>query len=236
MKKEILTTVSCIILMILINYKGTFAEETKKYDFTDFTGVSVGWGMNLKIEQSDTYSIEVKTSSENLKYLKVEKYGRILKFYIDKHSWHKRGNIYVSITMPELTELNLSGGSDGKIKMDVSGKPFSADLSGGSEIHGNLKCADIDLELSGGSEVTLNGKGDDLKMEGSGGSEFKMKDFSVANVDADLSGGSEVAITMHGKLNVDASGGSEVTFYGKAEYGRSSLSGGSEIRQGDWNN
>jgi hypothetical protein len=233
MKKEITAIISFIIVTIFITYIGTFAEETKKYDFKDFTGVSVGWGMNVKINQSDSYSIEVKTSEENLKYLKVEKSGRKLKFYIDKHNWHKRGDIDITITMPVLTELGLSGGSDGKIKMDVSGKSFSADLSGGSELHGDLKCADINLELSGGSEVSLNGKGDDLKIDGSGGSEFKMKDFSVANVDADLSGGSEVVVKMNGKLNVDASGGSEVTFYGKAEYGHSSLSGGSEIKQGD---
>jgi hypothetical protein len=233
MKKEILTALSFIIVIILITYIGTHAEETKKYDFKDFTGVSVGWGMNLKINQSDTYSIEVKASESNLKYLKVEKSGTKLRFYIDKHNWHKRGDIDIEINMPELTELDLSGGSDGKIKMNVSGKTFSAELSGGSELHGNLKCANISMDLSGGSEITLNGEGDNLKLEGSGGSEFKMKEFTVKNVDADLSGGSEVAITMHGKLNVDASGGSEVTFYGKAEYGHSSLSGGSEIRQGD---
>lgn len=233
MKKEVLAILSFIVLTILITYIGTYAEETKEYDFKDFTRVSVGWGMNVKIDQSDSYSVEVKTSSENLKYLKVEKSGNKLRFYIDKRSWHKRGNIYVKITMPVLTDLELSGGSEGKVNMDVSGKSFSANLSGGSELHCNLKCADINMELSGGSEVSISGKGNDLKIEGSGGSEFKMKDFAVDNVDADLSGGSEVSITMNGKLNVNASGGSEITFYGKAEYGHSSLSGGSEIRQGD---
>jgi hypothetical protein len=233
MKKEMLAILSFIVITILITYVGIFAEETKKFDYKDFSSVSVGWGMNVKIDQSDSYSIEVKASQENLKYLKVEKSGETLRFYFDKHNWHKRGDIYISITMPELTELGLSGGSQGKIKMEIPGKSFESDLSGGSELHGNLKCTNTNLNLSGGSEVQLSGSGKDLKIEGSGGSEFKLKNFSVSDVDAELSGGSEVVVTMNGKLDVEASGGSEITFYGKAEYGHTSLSGGSEVTQGD---
>jgi|WetSurMetagenome_2_1015567.scaffolds.fasta_scaffold189255_2 hypothetical protein len=233
MKKEIKRILGFIIFAFFITNISLFAEDAKKYDYKDFTGVSVGWGMHVKIEQADSYSVEVKASEKNLRYLKVEKSGNKLKFFFEEHSWFSRGDIYISIKMPELTELGLSGGSQGKIKMNIANKSFSGDLSGGSELHGDLKCANIDLSLSGGSEVGLEGSGKDLKIDGSGGSEFKMKNFSAADVDAELSGGSEAEVKMNGKLDIEASGGSELTFYGKATYGHTSLSGGSEVTQGD---
>jgi hypothetical protein len=233
MKKGIITSLNFTLIAFFIAYISLFADDTTKYDYNDFTSVSVGWGMHVKINQANTYSVEVKASQQNLKYLKVEKSGDNLRFYFEEHNWHKKGEIYISIDMPELTELELSGGSEGKINMNVSNKPFLGELSGGSELHGNLKCANLDLSLSGGSEAGLEGNGKNLKIDGSGGSEFKLKNFSATNVDAELSGGSEAAITMNGKLDIEASGGSQLTFYGKATYGHTSLSGGSEVTQGD---
>jgi len=189
--------------------------------------------MKLKVTQSDKYSIEVKADKQDFEYLKVETSGKKLRVYIDKNNYHKEDDIYVTITMPVLEGVSLSGGSEGIIKFDKTNKDFVTELSGGSELKGNLKCADIYLECSGGSEVSLKGSGKNLKIEGSGGSELKMKDFSVKDVSADLSGGSEVQIKMDGKINCDLSGGSEVIYWGTAILGDTDFSGGSSISQGD---
>ncbi len=234
MFRRISLTIIFLVISLLLNNAATFAEEvTRNYDDKDFHSVSVGWGMKLKITQSDNYSIEIKAEKRDFKYLKVESSGSRLRIYIDKNNYRRDNDIYVTITMPALTGLELSGGTEGIIKTDVSGKNFTAELSGGSELKGNLKCADINLELSGGSELSLNGTGKDLKVEGSGGSELKMKEFAVKDVTADLSGGSEVQIKMDGKINCDLSGGSEVIYWGTAILGNTDFSGGSSISQGD---
>lgn len=233
MKKKISTAISILVFSILF-CSITFAEEiTRNFNEKDFSAVSVGWGMKLKITQSDNYSIEVKADKQDFEYLKVEASGKKLRVYIDKNNYHKEDDIYVTISMPSLSGVSLSGGSEGIIKFDNAGKDFVAELSGGSELKGSLKCADIFLELSGGSEVSLKGTGKDLKVEGSGGSELKLKDFSVKDVSADLSGGSEVQIKMDGKINCDLSGGSEVIYWGTAILGDTDFSGGSSISQGD---
>jgi hypothetical protein len=89
------------------------------------------------------------------------------------------------------------------------------------------------LELSGGSWVEISGNGKNLSVDGSGGSNFKLKNFSVENVNAELSGGSQVVITMNGELNTDQSGGSHLTYYGKASIGNTDFSGGSGVSKGD---
>ena len=227
-------TIMLVFIFLFFTAASPLAGEvTKKYDYKDFHTVSVGYGMKVDISQSDTYSIEVNADERDFKYLEVEKDGDELKVYIDKNNYHKKGDINIKITMPVLTGMNLSGGSIGKITMDVSSKDFDCALSGGSILKGSLKCAEIEISLSGGSQVTLKGNGKDSEIDGSGGSIFDLEDFKVRNADISLSGGSQVSINMNGTLNASQSGGSQITYFGNADIGSTSFSGGSGIRKGN---
>ncbi|MGA7719572.1 MAG: head GIN domain-containing protein [Ignavibacteriaceae bacterium] len=226
--------ITAFILFISISYASD--RITKTYNYKDFSAVDVSSGMHLKVTQSDSFSIEVIADQDDFKYLRVEKDGNSLKLYIKRDSfffdWGRHNKIEVNIKMPSLIRLELSGGSIGNINMDVSTTKFSAELSGGSSINGNLKCGKIEMELSGGSVAELYGQGKNLKVDGSGGSIFKLKNFEVNDVDADLSGGSVVEITMNGALNTEQSGGSHLTYFGKASLGNTDFSGGSGISKG----
>jgi len=196
--------IKLIALLFFVTLSYSFAgDKTQSYDYKEFHHVSVGYGMQVDISQSDNYSIEVNADERDFEYLRVEKHGDELQFYIDKNNYHKRGAIYIKITMPELTAINLSGGSIGNMTMDVSSKDFDCGLSGGSIL------------------------------KGSGGTIFHLKDFKVKNADISLSGGSIVSINMNGKLTASQSGGSQITYYGNADIVSTSFSGGSGIRKGD---
>lgn len=235
--KFIISGILMIFTFILFT-SASYASDrkTKTYSYKNFNAVEVSSGMNLTVTQSDTYSIEVIADQDDFKHLEVEKSGGTLKFYIEhdffSFNWGRHHKIEVNIKMPSLTGLSLSGGSTANFTMDVSSKDFSAELSGGASINGNLKCGNIEFDLSGGSVVELSGKGKNLKLEGSGGSIYKLKNFSVNDVDSDLSGGSQVYITMNGTLNTEQSGGSHLTYYGNASMGNTDFSGGSGVSKG----
>lgn len=222
-----------LIFYFLFQYPAYSADRvTGKYDFKDFNVVKVSNGILVNISQSDSYSIETNADETDFAHLKVDKEGNTLKIYIDKNNYRKHGDINIDIKMPSLTGLNLSGGSKGKVGMDVKDN-FSCELSGGAELSGTVSCEDIKTEISGGSTINLSGKGNKLSADGSGGSIFHLKDFTVKNVDTDLSGGSRLEIKMNGTLNVDASGGSGVVYYGNTKVGNTDFSGGSGISKGD---
>jgi len=114
-----------IIFALFLFASTIFAGEvTKKYDYKDFQVVSIGYGMKVDISQSNSYSIEVKADEKDFEFLKVEKDGDNLKFYIDKRNYRREDEINIKITMPALTGINLSGGSIGRISMDVSSTNF----------------------------------------------------------------------------------------------------------------
>lgn len=211
------------------------SAETRDLKFSGFTGVSVGWGIGLDITQGTDFQVQVTGNSEDLDELKVEKDGDVLTFSHKSRwgGWNRHGKLSVSIVMPTLTYLDLSGGSKGRISMDAASKSFSAELSGGAELNGELRCRDVKLSLSGGAELHLAGQGGNLTIDGSGGSTCDTKEFAVQNVNSELSGGSNATVNMNGELNADQSGGSEIIYYGNATLGRTDSSGGSRIRKGN---
>ncbi len=211
------------------------SAETRDLHFSGFTGVSVGWGMDVDITQGPDFRVQVIGDSRDLDELRVEKEGDVLTFSHKSRwgGWNRHGKVGANIVMPALTSLDLSGGSEGRISMDVASKSFSADLSGGSELKGQLRCRDVRLSISGGSELHLAGQGGNLTIDGSGGSTCDTREFLVQNVNSELSGGSNATINMDGELNADQSGGSEIVYYGKATLGRTDSNGGSGIRKGN---
>ena len=230
--KKLFASVICVIFLASLSY-ARISTDTKTYSYKDFTSVGVSSGMKLKVTQSNDYSITVTGDKNDLKDLIVEHHGNSLRFRFDEDGWfNNHGTIKIEITMPKLTSLGMSGGSEANINMDIGLDDFSAGLSGGSELKGSLKCGDIHLATSGSSEVTLNGNCQDMKLAGSGGSEYHLRKFPATEVKASLSGGCEATVTMNGKLSFSGSGGSQLVYYGNAELGSIRASGGSGVSKG----
>jgi hypothetical protein len=135
--------------------------------------------------------------------------------------------------MPELTELDLSGGSIAGIVMKVTDKDFEASLSGGSQLAGALETRRLELNLSGGSQSHLTGEADTLKVDASGGSQIRQQGFTVNKASFGLSGGSSAYIFVKEMIDVDASGGAQVFYHGNPRLGRTSFSGGAGIHSLD---
>lgn len=236
--RKLLPLFSILILLSFLSSAALADTKTKTYNYKDFSGVSVGSGMHVTISQSGSYSISITADERDFEDLKVEKRGNGLQIYYNRSGWgwfghHRRGDVEIKISMPALASIDLSGGAEGNLKMDIGNKSFSAETSGGSELKGNLNCGNISVETSGGSRIELTGKGENLNADGSGGSKIKFKNFSVKNVNADLSGGSTAWVNMNGTLNADQSGGSHLYYYGNVSLGNTSFSGGAGISKGE---
>jgi hypothetical protein len=72
---------------------------------------------------------------------------------------------------------------------------------------------------------------DNLEVTGSGISHLDMGKFPVDNADISVRCGGSAVVNVDGILDVDLSGGSQVTYVGNATLGDIDLSGGSEVKQ-----
>jgi hypothetical protein len=184
---------------------GNLATEEKS--FTDFTSVAVGWGFEVEISQSDSYSISITADDNLFDYMEISKTGNTLTIGMKQVAI---GTLEARITMPDLYELDFSGGTQGNVE-------------------GSTSSHDFVLSLSGGSTISLEGAANDLTISGSGGSHLSLSDFPVHDTTVNLSGGSDATINLDGRLVGDLSGGSHLKYVGTPTAVVVNTSGGSTV-------
>jgi hypothetical protein len=237
--KRLLAAVVCLVLSQAAFSEGNRESESmggsgmREFDYKGFTVVETGYGINVKIVQSKTYSVALFADPDIMDRIVIEASGRTLRigrrweFFL--LPWNRKAR--VEISMPTLEGLGASGGSHIDVVMDGAAGAVITTLSGGSSLSGSISADTLEIRGSGGSSAELAGRSRLLRLSGSGGSRFRMAGFPARELDADLSGGSSVDGSVSDSLTVRASGGSHVIYHGDARIERQSLSGGSWIRK-----
>jgi hypothetical protein len=221
---------------------------TETYAFTDFTGIEVGHAFELEVTRSDNYSVTITAREKTLDNITVSRDGDLLKIELDSWwlTWHTTPK--VTIAMPSLQRLHLSGAAHGEARgfksssdfevelsgasnldIDISASAFRADISGASSLSGELETTSSDIELSGASDISLTGFGGDLVIDGSGASEGNLADYPVNDADVELSGASSAELTVSGRMDVHLSGASMLGYFGEPTLGTIDISGASDL-------
>jgi len=202
---------------------------TEEKDFTDFTIVEVGWGFEVEISQSDSYSINITADDNILEYIEVSSPGNKLTIGLKWGYGYQNVNLRAKITMPDLYDLEFSGGTHSIIEGFSTSHEFVLELSGGSSLIGNFTTSgDAQFTLSGGSRlIELDGAANNLRISASGGSQLELSNFPVHNASVNVSGGSRANINLDGRLDADLSGGSHILYVGDPIMGIINMSGGS---------
>jgi hypothetical protein len=163
--------------------------------------------------------------------------------------WWWGGNTpKVTVVMPVLKQLILTGATDGTVSGFKSDNPFSlkvsgashidvdmdtgifnAIITGASDVKGRLNTTGSDVEVSGASDINLTGNGGDIKLKGSGASTASLRYFAVNDADVTLSGASSGSVTPSGRLDVNVSGASDLNYYGNPSMGNIQTSGASDL-------
>ncbi len=123
--------------------------------------------------------------------------------------------------------VDLSGASN--LHLDVQAEKVTLEASGSSYYSGQLKSADIGITLSGASRASLKGSGGNGTIKASSSSNVSMSDFTFSSATVDLSGASNGEITVNGRLNVELSGSSSLSYGGDPVMENVGVNGASTI-------
>jgi hypothetical protein len=186
---------------------GNYVTET--YSYSDFEEIEAKYGIQVKLTQDDEYSVSVKIDDNLFEKLDISKEGDTLKIKLEP-GIYTRAQAVATITMPDLTRLDLATGSHGKVT------DFTI-------------TDDIDINVSTGSHLTMSGTGEDVSLDVTTGSHADLSGFKADNVDASYSAGSHGSVFADGDLDADISTGSQVSYYGNPDLGRISVSSGSSL-------
>lgn len=208
---------------------GPLQESTETYSLVDFDRLEMGSAFNIRVEQANTFSIEVRGDRRNLNDLDVFKSGSTLIIKFDDNA-NRRHDTYITITMPKLKEVNFSGATESRIIGFESDEDLNIYLSGASVSQLDAGYRKVNLVLSGASSLHLFGLGDELKAEVSGASVLSAFDYPVGKADINVSGASSGKVTVSDELNVVAGGASSILYRGNPSV-NSNVSGASSVQK-----
>lgn len=205
---------------------------TQDYDLGTFTAVAAGSAFQVEITQSDTYSVSVTVNDNLVERLNIGVSGDTLRITLEPGIGNTGGaTLKAKVTMPELIGLDLSGASRTTLAGFSSGQALKAEVSGASNLRGDLICGDASFDVSGASKVQLEGSAQDLNVKASGASNADLSNFASKNTLVNASGASRVNVAPSGTLTVEASGASTVRYTGEPTKLRTNTSGASTVEQ-----
>jgi len=131
--------------------------------------------------------------------------------------------------MPDLRALKFSGATKGTITGFSSSNDFNLDLSGASNLEGDIQAGDAVVVLSGASKAKLEGSAKDINVNASGASGIDLSRFPVNNAQVLLSGASNGTVNLNGRLDADLSGALKLSYIGEPTMGDINTSGASTL-------
>jgi hypothetical protein len=242
MKKLFLLSFFGLLIFCSCNYmdgkrvKGNGNVVTRDRNTTGkFHSVDVSGALNIYVKQDSGQAVRVE-ADENLQDL-IEIHEENGTLYIsprDNFNLDPSNNaIKIFVTAPQYRNLEVTGASNiyGENRI-TSSETLGIHLTGASEAKLDVKAPRIDAEMTGASHISLSGETKDLDIEGSGASGVKCFDLKTENTRLDISGACSAEIFASVKLDVEASGASEVQYKGTPAVTQS-VTGASNIRKVD---
>ena len=229
---------------------GIFGQKTAQlqYAFKDFDGLVISSGYDVYVEKGDNYSITITVSAEHADKVNASVSNGVLTLGAEKGLKNIK-TLKAYITMPRLSSVTLSGGSDlvgngvfisekfranlsggCDMRLDIRTEKADITLSGGSDVRMNIEATDITLKSTGGSDAKLTGRAVNVSFTSSGGSDIDAKGLTAHHVTIVSSGGSDVDVHAEQTLIVNTSGACDVTYSGNPTV-TSNLSGSSTLKK-----
>lgn len=132
---------------------------TDQLTVAEFNQLQASNAINVVYQQSTdrSYSATLTVPENLLPYFTYTQNGNTLNFSMKEVSINGNANITVTVTSPELTNVNLSGACDFDSKsISQTDAPLTLIASGASDITiNNLTVKDLNAQISGASELEI---------------------------------------------------------------------------------
>ncbi len=199
-----------------------------------FSSIKVSSGINLYLSKGDEEALAISASEERYKAgIKTEIADGVLHIYYSGDKFHYNGNssMNVYVAYKNLAQISASGAADVLVAGVMELPLLNLQLSGASNMKGELNIGELNIKLSGASDMSLTGSAKNVNIESSGASDVKAFGLTAETCNAKVSGASDVNITVTKEISANASGASDVHFKGNAEIKAKQTSGASSFAQ-----
>ena len=145
-----------------IKGSGSITSENRTVNSTNFTEIRIEGSMNVNVKQGDSVKIVARDYANLLPYLETRVSGNTLVIAYRNNTWLNNTQGEVTVTMPKLTNVELSGSGDvGTI--------------------GAFSFTDLGMSISGSGNFSFSGSAKNLNAKISGSGNIRAFDMPTEN-------------------------------------------------------
>jgi hypothetical protein len=217
---KIMITIVLVLLFTSCNSKFDFGDgidgngnvTTEKRSISgDFTKIDVSRGLNVELEQSKSYFVEVEADENLQQHITTKVENGTLIITSDENIDNAESRT-IRVKMPLIASVETSSGSNVSGKNIFLGSDIKVRASSGSEIDVEVEIDTVDCESTSGSTITVKGKALKLTTASSSGSNINAERLMVNDVTSEATSGSSTGVNPIVSLNAKASSGSSVNY------------------------
>ena len=203
---------------------------TRTFQVSDFDQIDLRGSDDVDVRVGTGFSIRAEGPSEQLDRLRIERDGDTLDIGRKNgkgFGWNKGANVKVYVTLPRLTEANVSG--SGNMAVDrVEGSAFEGGIAGS----GNLTIAAVQVEsakfsIAGSGTARASGSARDLSVEIAGSGNVEASKLQAKSAKVEIAGSGSVRAVVDGPAEVDMMGSGDVDLGPRSRCTTSKMGSGS---------
>lgn len=185
---------------------------TEKRDLNgNFTKIEASRGLNVEVQQSNSYSIEVEADENLHEHITTTVENGTLVITTNENIDECDSKI-IRVKMPTITSLETTSSANIKGQNTLLGSNLNVKTSSAGEIDVEVEIDAVDCESTSGSSITIKGKALTLTTSSSSGSEIEAKDLMVNEVASESTSGSTTGVHPIVSLKAKASSGGTVDY------------------------
>jgi Putative auto-transporter adhesin, head GIN domain len=194
-----------------ITGSGTITSENRTVSNTNFTEIRVEGSMNVSIKQGDSVKIVAKDFANLLPYLETRIVGNTLVIDYRDHSWISNSVGEVTVTMPKLSSVELSG-------------------SGNIGTIGSFRFDDLSLLISGSGNFSFAGSAKNMNAKITGSGNIRTFDMPTENATVKITGSGDMQVNVTRLLDATITGSGDIVYKGTPSV-NSSVTGSGRIKR-----
>jgi len=219
--------ITFLIILFVVTTIGN-AQKIER-NLESFTGIKVSSAFNVELVEGAVSSITIDGVPEQyIENVITEVKGEILNVYV-KGKVKAANDMRLTISYQTLKSVEVSGASTVKANTPINAESFTIKTNGASSLDLNLNATDVKLSGSGASAVKLSGTATTFSPSLSGASSLEAKSFQTKKVNVDASGASDVNVYATEEATGEVSGASDVDVYGSPSVNSFKKSGAADI-------
>lgn len=194
--------------------KESYEEVTEDLPITAFEKLEI-WGMlNVLVTDGPAYSLTARGSRRAISNVKVRLRGKWLKIGSSFFFWHRQYDLFLTITTPNLSKLDVSGACTVQLTGFKELPGLDIDITGASNVSLEGEVQSLNIDITGASRLTLVGHGNQLTADITGASALHALKYPVDVATIEVTGACTAQVHAIRTLKAEATGASKVEYHG----------------------